>query len=138
MPIAYCLLPGMPIPHETWPGIAYIVKYWQILTERGMFLKNKSSDSKADLTKLCPLGVHCWTFKKNVLALMSAAIHPQGFIIWGSQDPSSKYVMALYRYALSHTRYLFSQLSISVFSKTIRPPPRVHFRKKLYLSEIAA
>ena len=42
--------------------------------------------------------------------LMSAAIHPQVSIIWGSQDPSTKYALALCRYALSSTRDLFFQL----------------------------
>ena len=42
--------------------------------------------------------------------LMSAAIHPQVYIIWGCQDPSTKYALALSRYALSSTRDLFFQL----------------------------
>ena len=44
--------------------------------------------------------------------LMSAAIHPQVSIIWGSKDPSTKYALVLRQDALSTAKGLFFQPEI--------------------------
>ena len=61
-------------------------------------------------------------FETFVLDLVSAAIHPQVFIIWGSQDPSTKYALAQCQYALSSTRDLIFQHYNSVFIEFVLPP----------------
>ena len=64
---------------------------------------------------------------------MSASIHPQGFIIWGSQDPSTKYALVLSRHALSYARDLFSQLHNSVFFDKNTPILKLIFKKSISL-----
>ena len=60
-----------------------------------MLLKINSPASKADLINICLLGYIFELIAIFVLDLMSAAIHPQVFIIWGSQDLSTKYALSL-------------------------------------------
>ena len=69
-----------------------------------------------------------------VLDLMSAAMNPQVFIIWGSQGPSTKYALALCRYALSYTRDPFFQLQSSVFIEFVLSPSST-FSKTTYLPQ---
>ena len=107
------------------------------MTSRGMFLKNRSPDSKADLTKIRPLSAHSWCFFLVCLGHdecrhPSPRLHTLGI-------PRSTYQVCsgTIRYALSdfnsYTRDLFFPLKNLVFIEFVLPPYRVYYLRSDYL-----
>ena len=119
---------------RVWPKSRNKIKF----EKRALPLKNNSPDSKADLTKLRPLGVYCWTFLRicfgpDECRYSSPSLHNLGI-------PRSIYQVCSGTMSVCpflYQRPVFPTLKFSFLEKKYAPLEYI-LEKSLFLSKIAA